>query len=75
MSTQILKESNENVSRIQFEEKFAFGTLWFSGSFIVAVLIFIIGYIFYYGLPGILSFHYLFSVPEGGRYDRGGILY
>ena len=75
MSTQILKESNENVSRIQFEEKFAFGTLWFSGSFIVAVLIFIIGYIFYYGLPGILSFHYLFSAPEGGRYDRGGILY
>ena len=64
-----------NVARIQTEQNIALGTLWFSGWLIVAVLVFIIGYIFYFGLPTALSFHYLFSPPEGGRYDTGGILY
>ena len=64
-----------NVLKIQTEQKIALGTLWFSGWLIVAVLIFIIGYIFYFGLPNLLSFHYLFSPPEGGRHDTGGILY
>ena len=45
-----------NVLRIQTEQKIALGTLWFSGWLIVAVLIFIIGYIFYFGLPTALSF-------------------
>lgn len=64
-----------NVARIQMEQNIALGTLWFSGWLIVAVLIFIIGYIFYFGLPTALSFQYLFTPPEGGRYDTGGILY
>lgn len=65
----------ENVSKIQFEQNLALGLLWFSGWLIVAVLIFIISYIFYFGLPNVLSWNYLFSPPEGGRYDTGGILY
>ncbi|MBI2996704.1 MAG: phosphate ABC transporter permease PstA [Candidatus Melainabacteria bacterium] len=65
----------ENISRIQSEQNIALSALWFSGWTIVAVLIFIIGYIFYYGLPYALSWHYLFSPPEGGRHDTGGILY
>ena len=64
-----------NVLRIQTEQKIALGALWFSGWLIVTVLVFIIGYIFYFGLPTALSFHYLFSPPDGGRYDTGGILY
>lgn len=64
-----------NVAKIQMEQNIALGTLWFSGWLIVAVLIFIIGYIFYFGLPTALSFQYLFTPPEGGRYDTGGILY
>ena len=64
-----------NVLKIQTEQKIALGTLWFSGWLIVAVLVFIIGYIFYFGLPTALSFSYLFSAPEGGRHDTGGILY
>ncbi len=64
-----------NVAKIQMEQKVALGTLWFSGWLIVAVLVFIIGYIFYFGLPTALSFRYLFTPPEGGRYDTGGILY
>lgn len=64
-----------NVAKIQTEQNIALGTLWFSGWLIVAVLIFIIGYIFYFGLPTALSFHYLFAPPEGGRHDTGGILY
>ncbi len=63
------------ISKVQAEEDFALGALKFSGWLIVLVLIFIIGYIFYYGLPGALSFQYLFAAPEGGRYDNGGILY
>ena len=66
---------SNSASKVQFEEDIAFNLLWLSGSLIVAVLIFIIGYIFYYGLGGTLSVHYLFSPPEGGRYDKGGILY
>ena len=69
------KNENGNISKIQFEQDLALKSLWFSGWFIVAVLIFIIGYICYYGLPTALSFHYLFSPPEGGRHDTGGILY
>lgn len=69
------KNENGNVSKIQFEQDVALGALWFSGWLIVAVLVFIIGYIFYFGLPGILSLNYLFTPPEGGRYDTGGILY
>lgn len=64
-----------NVSKIQFEQDFALKTLWFSGWLIVAMLIFIIGYICYYGLPTALSWNYLFAPPEGGRHDAGGILY
>ena len=65
----------KNVTKIQTEQSIALGTLWFSGWLIVAVLIFIIGYIFYFGLPYALSFNYLFGAPEGGRHDTGGILY
>lgn len=64
-----------NVSRIRFEENLALQMLWFSGWFIVAVLIFIIGYIVLLGLPELISWRYLFTPPEGGRYDTGGILY
>ena len=42
------KGLDANVSRIQFEQNVALGTLWASGWIIVFVLIFIIGYIFYY---------------------------
>ncbi len=63
------------VSKIREEERLALGLLSFSGWLIVSVLIFIIGYIFYYGLPEVLSWNYLFSPPEGGRHDNGGILY
>ena len=72
---QKVKFEKGNVLRIQTEQNIALGTLWFSGWLIVAVLVFIIGYIFYFGLPTALSFNYLFSPPEGGRYDTGGILY
>ena len=65
----------ENVSKIQLEQDIAIGLLRLSGWVIVAVLLFIIGYIFYHGLPDALSLHYLFSPPEGGRYDTGGIFY
>lgn len=75
MAENQFEQSKENVAKIQFEETIALGTLWFSGWVIVAVLIFIIGYIFCHGLPGALSWNYLFSPPEGGRYDTGGILY
>lgn len=63
------------ISKIQQEEAFAIGALKFSGWLIVSILLFMIAYIFYYGLPGALSFHYLFALPEGGRHDNGGILY
>lgn len=69
------KNKTCNISKITFEEKIALQFLSFSGWSIVIVLIFILGYIFYYGLPGALSWHYLFSPPEGGRTDSGGILY
>ena len=72
---QRIKFDERNISKIQAEQKIALGTLWFSGWLIVAVLIFIIGYIFYFGLPTALSFNYLFGPPEGGRHDTGGILY
>lgn len=78
MSTKIFQELSQkeiNISKIQFEEKLALKLLWLSGWIIVGVLIFIIAYIFYYGLPGALSLHYLLAQPEGGRYDTGGILY
>lgn len=65
----------ENVSKIKLEQKLALGSLHFSGWLIVAILIFIIGYIFWYGMPDILSLRYLFSPSEGGRFDTGGILY
>ena len=64
-----------NIEKIKSEQNIAHKVLWFSGVLIVAVLVFIIGYIFYYGLQEALSLHYLFSPPEGGRYDQGGILY
>lgn len=64
-----------NVEKIQFEQDIALKTLRLSGWIIVAVLIFIIAYICYYGLPTALSWKYLFCAPEGGRYDTGGILY
>lgn len=64
-----------NVSKILFEQNLALRLLHLSGWLIVAALIFIIGYICYYGLPYALSWNYLFSPPEGGRYDTGGILY
>lgn len=70
-----VKTQFTNASWIQLEQKIALGTLWFSGWLVVAVLIFIIGYIFYNGLPEAFSFHYLFSPPQGGRYDTGGIWY
>ena len=57
------------------EEKIAMRGLWFAGWLVVAVLLFIIGYIFYYGLPISFSFRYLFTPSEGGRFDTGGILY
>lgn len=75
MATQTLQQRKENIVKIQFEENLALNILWFSGWVIVAVLIFIIGYIFYHGLPSAFSLHYLFSPPEGGRYDTGGIFY
>jgi len=64
-----------NISSIKLEETIALGLLWLSGWLVVAVLLFIIGYIFYYGIPEAFSFNYLFAPPEGGRYDTGGILY
>ena len=64
-----------NILKIQTEQNIALGTLWFSGWLIVAMLIFIIGYIFYFGLPTATSFNYLFAPPEGGKHDTGGILY
>lgn len=70
-----VKFDKGNVAKIQLEQQVALGTLWFSGWLIVAVLIFIIGYIFYFGLPTALSFNYLFTPPDGGRHDTGGILY
>ncbi len=78
MATVIRNNINRNreiVAQHLLEEKIALKMLWISGWLIVAVLIFIIGYIFYFGLPSCLSFKYLFSPPEGGRYDEGGILY
>lgn len=66
---------HNNVPKILFEENLAIHALWFSGWLIVAVLIFIIGYICYNGLPYALSWNYLFAPPEGGRHDTGGILY
>lgn len=71
------KFNNElgNIHKIQLEQDIALKTLWLSGWLIVVVLIFIIGYICFYGLPAALSWHYLFTPPEGGRYDTGGILY
>lgn len=63
-----------DISKIQKEEVMALNALKFSGWLIVSVLIFIIAYIFYYGLPNI-SLHYLFALPEGGRHDNGGIFY
>ena len=69
------KQVAENVAKVQFEQKIAIGTLWFSGWIIVAMLVFVIGYICYFGLPGIFSIKYLFGAPEGGRFDTGGILY
>ena len=70
-----IKFDEGNVVKIQAEQNIALGALWFSGWLIVAVLVFIIGYIFYFGLPTALSFNYLFAPPEGGRHDSGGILY
>ncbi len=64
-----------NVSKIQVEQEIALKALWLSGWLIVAVLLFIIGYICYHGLPTALSLNYLFAPPQGGRYDTGGILY
>lgn len=64
-----------NSIKVQTEQKIALTTLWLSGWFVVAILVFIIGYIFYYGLPEAFSLHYLFQPPEGGRYDTGGIWY
>ena len=75
MTKEKIKSELGNIPKIQFEQSLALGTLWLSGWIIVAVLIFIIGYICYYGLPTALSWNYLFSPPEGGRYDTGGILY
>ena len=78
MKTIIKKElsrEKEFIKKHLFEEKIALNSLWLSGWVIVGILVFIIGYIFYYGFPTCLSFHYLFSPPEGGRYDNGGILY
>ena len=71
------KYNNErgNILKIQFEQQLALSLLWFSGWTIVAILVFIIGYIVINGLPGLLSLSYLFTPPEGGRYDTGGILY
>lgn len=78
MTTAVLEKVSQkelNIAKIQFEQKVALGLLWFSGWVIVGILIFIIAYIFYHGLPVALSLHYLFAPPEGGRYDVGGILY
>jgi len=74
MTTETIQQY-ANTSRIRLEDKIALGMLWISGWFVVAILVFIIGYIFYYGLPEALSFHYLFAAPEGGRHDSGGIWY
>ncbi len=72
---QINLNRKEKIAQVLLEQKIALGTLWLSGWLIVGVLIFIIGYIFYYGLPSALSLRYLFAAPEGGRFDNGGILY
>lgn len=69
------KKKINNISQIKKEEEIALKTIWLSGWLIVGVLIFIIGYIFYYGMPGALSWEYLTTPPEGGRYDSGGISY
>lgn len=68
-------DDSSNVPKIQRQEAIALASLKFSGWLIVGILIFILMYIFYYGLPGAFSFKYLFSSPEGGRFDDGGILY
>ncbi len=68
-------DRKEKISKVILEQNIALGTLWLSGWLIVGVLIFIIGYIFYYGFPVALSWRYLFTASEGGRFDMGGILY
>lgn len=70
----IVSPKNFDTARVQFEEAIAFKFLWISGWLIVIILIFLLGYVFYHGVPS-LSLHYLFSEPEGGRYDTGGIWY
>ena len=71
---ELVSTKGYSTEKVQFEQMIAFRALWLSGWIIVMILIFLLGYIFYNGIPS-LSFHYLFAEPEGGRYDTGGILY
>ena len=73
--SQIEVGKSRNIPLILSQQNAAITLLSLSGYFVVGVLVFIIGYIFYYGFPNALSLHYIFMPPEGGRHDAGGILY
>jgi phosphate transport system permease protein len=69
--------SSEGIStkKNRFKEKVGFSFLFFSAFLVLGILAIFLSYIFWKGSANAFSFDYLFTPPQGGRNDQGGVLY
>jgi len=69
--------SSYSISTVKnrIKEKLGFSLIWLSAFIILLGLGSLIFYIFFRGHEYAFSYSYLFSAPQGGRSDGGGILY
>jgi len=58
-----------------FKESFAFNACLLAAALIFFMFLSIVLYVFWRGMPEAFSLNYLFSAPEGGRNDGGGVSY
>ncbi len=78
MSTQAIAQSKaeakeaSNLRLRHIQEKVAFGLLWASAAFAVAVMLAVTGYVVVRGIPQV-SWEFLTTQPQGGLGGEGGI--
>ncbi|MDJ0625161.1 MAG: phosphate ABC transporter permease PstA [Candidatus Caenarcaniphilales bacterium] len=79
------RQDNENIfihssdgvrtGKNRIKEKIGFFLLWLSSALVFLILAVTLAYIFTKGSAEAFSWNYLFTPPEGGRNDQGGVLY
>ncbi|HEY9886635.1 MAG TPA: hypothetical protein V6C96_05165, partial [Vampirovibrionales bacterium] len=75
LATLLVSSDSVCTKQNRLNEKLGFGLIWLSSVVVLALLCLILVYIFIKGAGQAFSWDYLFTPPEGGRNDNGGILY